>query len=120
VLVVPDRRRAVDHAAGDGLCAAQSGERHDPDVSRSAGVSERLIAGGTRLSTLANGVIGFGLFGMAFIGAFIEQIGGVMQQFGNSGGETAANIGKIVALVMPSETLWRRAVADMPRAWSTR
>jgi len=71
------------------------------------------LLGGTRLSTLANGVIGFGLFGMAFIGAFIEQIGGVMQQFGNAGGETAANIGKIVALVMPSEVLWRRAVADM-------
>jgi ABC-type transport system involved in multi-copper enzyme maturation permease subunit len=71
------------------------------------------LLGGTRLSTLANGVIGFGLFGLAFIGAFIEQIGGVMQQFGNASGETAANIGKIVALVMPSETLWRRAVADM-------
>jgi ABC-type transport system involved in multi-copper enzyme maturation permease subunit len=70
------------------------------------------LLGGTRLSTLANGVVGFGLFGMAFIGAFIEQIGGVMQQFG-SGGETAATIGKIVALVMPSEVLWRRAVADM-------
>jgi ABC-type transport system involved in multi-copper enzyme maturation permease subunit len=71
------------------------------------------LLGGTRLSTLANGVIGFGLFGLAFIGAFIEQIGGVMQQFGNTGGETAATIGKIVALIMPSETLWRRAVADM-------
>ena len=71
------------------------------------------LLGGTRLSTLANGVIGFGLFGMAFIGAFIEQIGGVMQQFGNTGGETAATVGKIVALLMPSEILWRRAVADM-------
>lgn len=71
------------------------------------------LLGGTRLSTLANGVIGFGLFGMAFIGAFIEQIGGVMQQFGNTGGETAAAIGKIVAVLMPSEVLWRRAVADM-------
>jgi Cu-processing system permease protein len=71
------------------------------------------LLGGTRLSTLANGVVGFGLFGMAFIGAFIEQIGGVMQQFGNTSGETAATIGKIAALVMPSEILWRRAVADM-------
>ena len=71
------------------------------------------LLGGTRLSTLANGVVGFGLFGMAFIGAFIEQIGGVMQQFGNTGGEAATTIGKIVALLMPSETLWRRAVADM-------
>lgn len=71
------------------------------------------LLGGTRLSTLANGVIGFGLFGMAFIGAFIEQIGGFMQQFGNAGGETAAQIGRFVSILMPSEVLWRRALANM-------
>jgi ABC-type transport system involved in multi-copper enzyme maturation permease subunit len=71
------------------------------------------LLGGTRLSTLANGVVGFGLFGLAFIGAFVEQIGGVMRQFGSAGGETAATIGHIVAILMPSEVLWRRAVADM-------
>jgi ABC-type transport system involved in multi-copper enzyme maturation permease subunit len=71
------------------------------------------LLGGTRLSTLANGVIGFGLFGLAFIGAFVEQIGGVMRQVGSAGGETAATIGHIVAILMPSEVLWRRAVADM-------
>ncbi len=71
------------------------------------------LLGGTRLSTLANGVVGFGLFGLAFIGAFIEQIGGVMQQLGSAGGETATKIAHVVAILMPSETLWRRAVADM-------
>src|SRR5581483_7607923 len=35
------------------------------------------IAGGTRLSTLANGVMVFGLFGLAFIGGWIEQIGAI-------------------------------------------
>lgn len=71
------------------------------------------LLGGTRLSTLANGVVGFGLFGLAFVGAFVEQIGGIMQQLGNVGGETATRIGHVVALLMPSETLWRRALADM-------
>ncbi len=71
------------------------------------------LLGGTRLSTLANGVVGFMLFGLAFIGAFIEQIGGFIQQFGNTGGETATQIGRAVAFIMPSEALWRRALADM-------
>ena len=71
------------------------------------------LLGGTRLSTLANGVVGFTLFGLAFIGAFIEQIGGFIQQFGNTGGETATQIGRVVAVLMPTEALWRRALADM-------
>src|SRR5215831_5228325 len=33
------------------------------------------IAGGTRLSTIANGVMVFGLYGVAFIGGWMEQIG---------------------------------------------
>ncbi len=71
------------------------------------------LLGGTRLSTLANGVVGFALFGLAFIGAFVEQIGGFIQQFGNTGGETATQIGRAVSILMPSEVLWRRALADM-------
>ena len=34
------------------------------------------IAGGTRLSTLANGVVAFMLYGIAFIGTWVENIGG--------------------------------------------
>ena len=63
--------------------------------------------GGTRLSTLANGVLGFGLFGLAFIGGFIEQIGG----FINS--DTAVSIGHIASLIMPSDVLWRLALSQM-------
>ncbi len=65
------------------------------------------IAGGTRLSTLANGVMVFGLFGLAFIGGWIEQIGGIFQN------ETAQSIGVIASLLVPSEALWQLAAYNM-------
>lgn len=65
------------------------------------------IAGGTRLTTLANGVMVFGLFGLAFIGGWIEQIGTL---FGN---ETARNIGIIASLIVPSEALWQLAAYNL-------
>lgn len=68
------------------------------------------IAGGTRLSTLANGVMVFGLFGLAFIGGWIEQIGGLFQN------ETAHYIGVIASLIVPSESLWQLAAYNMQPA----
>lgn len=65
------------------------------------------IAGGTRLSTLANGVLVFGLFGLAFIGGWIEQIGAL---FAN---ETARDIGILASLIVPSESLWQLAAYNM-------
>jgi ABC-type transport system involved in multi-copper enzyme maturation permease subunit len=62
------------------------------------------IAGGTRLSTLANGALAFMLFGLAFIGGWIEQIGAVFRN------EMAVNIGIVSSLLMPTETLWRKAI----------
>jgi len=61
------------------------------------------IAGGTRLSTIANGVAVFGLYGLAFLGSWFEQIGTLM----NNG--SAATLGTITSLLMPSEALWQRA-----------
>ena len=61
------------------------------------------IAGGTRLSTLANGAMVFMLFGIAFLGGWVEQIGAL---FRNS---TAVDIGILTSLLMPTETLWRKA-----------
>ncbi len=61
------------------------------------------IAGGTRLSTLANGALAFMLFGLAFIGGWVEQIGAVFRN------EMAVNIGIVSSLLMPTETLWRKA-----------
>jgi ABC-type transport system involved in multi-copper enzyme maturation permease subunit len=59
--------------------------------------------GGTRLSTLANGALVFMLYGLAFIGGWIEQIGSLLRN------ETAVNLGIVASLIMPSEALWRRA-----------
>ena len=59
--------------------------------------------GGTRFSTLTNGVMLFMLYGVAFIGSWVEQIGSLLQ----SG--AAVRIGIITSLAMPVESLWRRA-----------
>jgi ABC-type transport system involved in multi-copper enzyme maturation permease subunit len=61
------------------------------------------ILGGTRLSTLTNGVVVFMLYGLAFIAGWIEQIGAFLHN------ETAVNIGIIVSLVIPCEAMWKRA-----------
>jgi ABC-type transport system involved in multi-copper enzyme maturation permease subunit len=63
------------------------------------------IAGGTRLSTLANGAVAFMLLGIAFIGGWVEQIGAIMRN------ETAVDIGIVTSLIMPTEILWRKATA---------
>jgi Cu-processing system permease protein len=62
------------------------------------------IAGGTRLSTLANGVMAFMLYGIAFLGGWIEQIGALIRN------ETAVNIGIVTSLIMPSEIMGKRAL----------
>lgn len=61
------------------------------------------LAGGTRLSTLANGVTVFGLYGLAFIGGWMEQIGTMV------GNAAARYIGIAASLVVPSEALWQLA-----------
>ncbi|NOZ05637.1 MAG: ABC transporter permease subunit [Chloroflexi bacterium] len=65
------------------------------------------LVGGTVWSTLANGVFIFGMYGLAFVGGWIERIGSVMQN------ETAVNLGIASSLVMPSESLWQRAAYVM-------
>lgn len=61
------------------------------------------LLGGTRLSTLTNGVALFLLYGLAFIGAWVEQIGALLQS------DAAVRIGVIASLALPVEALWRRA-----------
>lgn len=65
------------------------------------------LMGGTFLSTLANGVLVFGLYGIAFLGGWIEQFGAMVQN------QTAVNIGVISSLIIPSEALWKRAAFEM-------
>ncbi len=67
--------------------------------------------GGTSLSTLANGVLVFGLYGVAFIGGWIEQVGSFIPDASSS--QTAINIGILTSLIMPSEALWKRAAHDL-------
>lgn len=61
------------------------------------------ILGGTRFSTLANGVVLFMIYGLAFVGGWVEQIASVMNS------DTAANLGTLAGRLLPSEVLWRRA-----------
>jgi ABC-type transport system involved in multi-copper enzyme maturation permease subunit len=63
--------------------------------------------GGAWLSTLANGVLVFGLYGVAFIGGWIEQFGAMLRN------QTAINIGVVCSLIMPSEAIWKRAAFEM-------
>jgi ABC-type transport system involved in multi-copper enzyme maturation permease subunit len=62
------------------------------------------IAGGTRLSTLANGVLAFALFAIAFMGGWVEQIGALFRN------EAAVDIGIVTSLILPSEILWKKAL----------
>ena len=65
------------------------------------------LLGGATLSTLANGVLVFGMYGIAFLGGWIEQVGSLVQN------QTAVNIGIISSLIIPSEAIWRRAAYEM-------
>lgn len=70
-------------------------------------------AGGTRLSTLANGAMAFMLYGIAFLGSWIEQIGALFEN------ETAVDIGIITSLIMPTEILWKKALAVFQPRFAT-
>ncbi|MFQ5576088.1 MAG: ABC transporter permease [Anaerolineae bacterium] len=61
------------------------------------------IFGGTLFSTLATGVLVFMLYGIAFVGSWVEQIGALLKS------ETAVQVGIVASLIMPSETMWRMA-----------
>jgi len=65
------------------------------------------VAGGASMSTIANGITVFGLYGLAFLGSWTEQIGAM------AGNDTARAIGTAASLVMPSEALWQLAAWHM-------
>jgi Cu-processing system permease protein len=65
------------------------------------------IAGGSRLSTVTNGMLAFGLFGIAFIGNWVEQIGTM------AGNDAARQMGTVASLIMPGESLWQLAASLM-------
>ena len=63
-----------------------------------------VIAGGTRLGTLANGIMAFVFYAVAFIGGWIEQIGVAL------GSADARYVGTVISLASPSDALWRLAM----------
>lgn len=65
------------------------------------------LLGGTRMSTVANGVFAFMMYGLAFVGGWIEQIGSAMHN------EAAVDIGIWSSLIVPSEAMWKRAAYRM-------
>jgi ABC-type transport system involved in multi-copper enzyme maturation permease subunit len=65
------------------------------------------IAGGVRLTTITNGIVAFGFYGVAFIAGWMEQI---LSMFNNT---TARYVGTLVSLVSPSDSMWRRAAFEM-------
>ena len=65
---------------------------------------------GVFVSTLTNGIILFMLYGLAFIGSWVEQIGTLFNS------PETSRIGIVSSLVMPVESLWRLAAHTMQPA----
>lgn len=61
------------------------------------------VFGSTLLSTIANGVVLFSLFALAWLAGIIEVLGTVLPN------EAMTNVGIAVSLLVPSDALWRGA-----------
>ena len=71
-------------------------------------------------STLATGGVVFGLYGLAFIGGWIEQFGSLITTFGQTSttatlqaAQAAVNVGIVSSLIFPVEAVWKRAAFEM-------
>jgi ABC-2 type transport system permease protein len=65
------------------------------------------MAGGTRLKTITNGIFVFGLYGIAFVSGWVEQIGSLLRN------DTARRIGTAISLLSPADAMWRRAAYEL-------
>jgi ABC-type transport system involved in multi-copper enzyme maturation permease subunit len=61
------------------------------------------IAGGTRFSTVTNGIATLGFYGIAFIGGWLEQVGAMLNL------SSLRTVGVVASLISPPDTLWRMA-----------
>jgi ABC-type transport system involved in multi-copper enzyme maturation permease subunit len=68
------------------------------------------LACSSAMPALATGGTVFGLYGLAFIGGWIEQIGSVFRN------QTAVQVGIATSLLFPTEAIWRRATFEMQSA----
>jgi ABC-type transport system involved in multi-copper enzyme maturation permease subunit len=71
------------------------------------------LACSSMMSALATGGTVFGLYGLAFIGGWIEQIGAIFHN------QTAVQVGIVTSLLFPTEAIWRRATFEMQSALAT-
>lgn len=62
---------------------------------------------GTRFTTLTSGVLVLGLQGVSFMGGWLEQVSGFSQS------TQIVSLGVACSLIMPGESLWRRAAYEM-------
>ena len=65
------------------------------------------VAGGARFSTVTNAIAAVGFYGVAFVGGFVEQIGGF------AGITSLRTVGIIVSLISPADSMWRMAANYM-------
>ncbi len=65
------------------------------------------VLGGVRLTTIANGIVAFAFYGIAFIGGWVEQIGAAI------GNDAARRVGTAISLLSPADAMWRRAAHEM-------
>ena len=61
----------------------------------------------TRLSALTSGACSLGLYGIAFVGGWIEQFGALRHI------KACADLGILASLIMPSDALWRRVAIEV-------
>lgn len=62
---------------------------------------------GTRFTTVTAGVFALGLQAVAFMGGWLEQVSGFSQS------RHIVTLGVVTSLIMPSESVWRRAAFEM-------
>jgi ABC-type transport system involved in multi-copper enzyme maturation permease subunit len=65
------------------------------------------ILGGTRLTTIANGMVAFALYGIAFIGGWVEQIATVLHN------DAVRYVGTTISLLSPADAMYRRAAHEL-------
>jgi Cu-processing system permease protein len=61
------------------------------------------MAASTSFSSLTSGAVSLGLYGLAFVGGWIEQFGSLRHV------QACVDLGILSSLIMPSDALWRRA-----------
>jgi Cu-processing system permease protein len=64
------------------------------------------LAASSRFSSLTSGAMSLGLYGLAFVGGWIEQFGSLRHV------RACVELGILSSLIMPSDALWRRAAFE--------